>query len=191
MGEVNRKMAETTIELRHVLNMDNFKLFDFEYPCDDVKWKEELEQFIIDRFYFSEIGQETIDRFKHIFRVKMLAIMPYYNELYKTVMANTDPLLGYRQVENFTGNTKANEDRNEKLTATDYPQHDDPEEDIPTTAQNINAVNEQNTNNNYEKITEGFGGRSASELIKQYRENLLKINQMIADELKTCFMLVY
>ena len=50
-------MAQTTIELRHLLqttSMDGkpFELFDFEYQVDDLQWKAELERAVIDYFYF-------------------------------------------------------------------------------------------------------------------------------------------
>ena len=50
-------MAQTTIELRHLLQTTStdgkpFDLFDFEYQVDDLEWKAELERSIIDYFYF-------------------------------------------------------------------------------------------------------------------------------------------
>ena len=86
-------MAKVTIELRNCLKIETFDLFDFEYPIEDVTWKSELEAAIIDYFYFHEIGQETIDRFKHVFTSRMKLIMPYYNEMFRTKMMLLDPML--------------------------------------------------------------------------------------------------
>ena len=77
-------MAQTTIELRHLLqttSMDGkpFELFDFDYQIDDLQWKAELERSIIDYFYFYEIGQETPERFKHVFKRRWLQMIGYYN----------------------------------------------------------------------------------------------------------------
>lgn len=91
-------MAVMTVELRHLL-ATNFELFDFPYDFDDQDFKKELEQHVIDHFYFHEIGQETPERFKHVFRTKWLAMIDYYNKLYNTTLLKYDPLTNYSMEE--------------------------------------------------------------------------------------------
>src|SRR5690606_9448322 len=99
-----RKMAQVTIELRHLLQMDDFDLFDFDYPISDLTWKEELERDIINYFYFHEIGSETPDRFKWQFKTRMLLIMPKYVKLYDALQ-DVNPLATIQMVEESTDRT--------------------------------------------------------------------------------------
>lgn len=94
-------MAQTTVELRHLLQTSNFELFDFEYQFDDLPYKAEIERAIIDYFYFSEIGQETPDRFKHVFKRKWLEIIAYYNKIHNIDLIKFDPLVTYRMSETY------------------------------------------------------------------------------------------
>lgn len=199
-------MAQVTMELRTLLKMPDFNLFDFEYKCDFPEWKQELEQLIIDEYYFSEIGQETPERFKHCFSTLMRKIMPYYNSLYASTLLGGDPLINYRMVEETTGtatNTGTSAGETEttstgELTKTDYPQTGGVD-DIPTERSNAKDRAESKTNQettsststDMRKVVEGMVGTSYAKLIKEHRENLLKINAMIINELRPCFILVY
>lgn len=91
-------MAQVTVELRRLLK-NGFKLFDFPYQFDDHTFKEELEQAVIDHYAFSEIGQETPDRFKHVFKTRWLSFIDYYNKLYNTTLLEYDPLINYKITE--------------------------------------------------------------------------------------------
>ncbi len=199
-------MAQVTIELRDILRMKNFELFDFDYPIADATWKKEFEQLFIDYFYFHEIGTETIDSFKHNLRTRLNLIMPYYNELYMSKLMDIHPLLTQRIEETFTDNTTLQDNRTinvtgsyeDNFTSTDYPQTSNIETDIPTSrTKNTNTNNSkssfgggQTTIKDYSKVIEGFTGNQ-NELLKSYRENIININKMVIDELKTLFILVY
>ena len=92
-------MAISTVELRHLLRLSNFELFDFDYQFDDQKMKAEIEEAITNHFLFSEIGQETPDRFKHVFEHRFKSVIGYYNELHNTTLLKYDPLINYRMSE--------------------------------------------------------------------------------------------
>lgn len=49
----------------------------------------------------------------------------------------------------------------------------------------------ESSNTNYSKTIEGLTGTSYQELITKERENILRIPNMIIEELKPCFILVY
>lgn len=200
-------MATVTMELRDLLTMTNFDLFDFDYKCDFPEWREELEQAIKDEYYFSEIGQETPDRFKHYFRTLMRKIMPYYNSLYASTLLDGNPLINYKMTEETTG-TGSNEGGSTgstettgagTQTKTDYPQTGDPITDIPTEQNSAtdqgstktNITNTSTSSTDMRKVVEGISGTSYAKLIKEHRENLLKINALVINELKPCFILVY
>lgn len=58
-------------------------IFDFDYPIYNAAHKTELEDKIINHYYFYEIGSETVGRFKHNLKSVMNEIMPKYNLLYE------------------------------------------------------------------------------------------------------------
>lgn len=200
-------MAQVTMELRTLLEMPNFDLFDFDYKCDFPDWQERLEQEIKDAYFFHEIGQETPDRFKHYFRATIQRIMPYYNDLYSSTLLGDNPLINYRMVEETEGTTttesESTGDTESTSTGTgaktDYPQTGNPAEDIPT--EKTTANDQSNTTatqtradtakNDLRKVVEGMTGTSYAKLVKEHRENLMRISEMIIRELQTCFILVY
>lgn len=97
-------MAQTTIELRHLLETSDingkpFELFDFPYQFDDLPYKAEIERAVIDYYYFAEIGQESPDRFKHVFKRRWLEVIAYYNKIHNIDLIEFDPLVTYRMSE--------------------------------------------------------------------------------------------
>lgn len=78
-------MARYTLEIREIVESKNLKLFDFDYNFFDENLKPDFEKMFIDYFYFREIGQETIGRFKKELQTKLNVIYHYYKEYYKTV----------------------------------------------------------------------------------------------------------
>lgn len=92
-------MAQTTIELRRLLTLPGFTLFDFPYQLDDANFKKDLEKFVIDFFYDMEIAFETPDMFKRKFQARWLRIIPYYNHLYNTTLLQYNPLINSKMTE--------------------------------------------------------------------------------------------
>ena len=81
---INCLQTKYTVELRYLVDDKNFDLFDFDYPYIDESLKPNFEKLFIDKYYFNEIGFETVARFKHRLRTKLELIMPYYKQLYET-----------------------------------------------------------------------------------------------------------
>ena len=92
-------MAQVTVELRKLIKLNNFELFDFSYQFDDQKFKSQLEQSVIDYYYNYEIGTETPDEFKRRFQAKWLSFIDYYNLLYNTTLLSYNPLINYKMTE--------------------------------------------------------------------------------------------
>lgn len=108
-------MAQVTVELRHLLQTD-FELFDFDYQFDDPNFKRELEQSIIDYYYFYEIGQETPEAFKHTFKTRFKRLIGYYNKLHNTTLLTYNPLINYKMEEALDQLAQVN---NQQSTAND------------------------------------------------------------------------
>ena len=198
-------MAQATIELRHLLQMNDFNLFDFDYPISDPIWKEELERDIINYFYFYEIGSETPDRFKWQFKTRMLLIMPKYVKLYDALQG-VNPLATIQMTEESTdkttstgsSTTSSNTNTQADDVRTDYPDHADISNDIPTEKTRSTTSNNTSTNNKNTaeadregKLNrEGYQGE-VTNLVENYYKNMKTINMMIINELKDLFILVY
>lgn len=67
------------------------KLFSFNYPIFDEKYREHLESLICLHYYRREIGFETVGLFKLYLEQKMREIMPFYNQLYKSELLEFNP----------------------------------------------------------------------------------------------------
>ena len=66
------------------------------YPIFDEAYRSTLNDKIIRHFYFREIGQETVARFRWYMDMTMRENMPYYNQLYKSLNLIVDPITNVR-----------------------------------------------------------------------------------------------
>lgn len=84
-------MSRYTIELRYLID-GNYDLGLKDYPIFDESYREQLNNKIIQHYYFREIGFETEALFKNRLNQKMNEIMPYYNQMYESSKLKIDPL---------------------------------------------------------------------------------------------------
>lgn len=100
---MNYDNTKVSLELRDLIE-NGVKIFDFDYQYNGLD-KDAFEQKVIDHYYFRQIGQETVGRFKHYFKTRILEIMPYYNQLFdseKLMAQQGDPFEAYNLTETFT-----------------------------------------------------------------------------------------
>lgn len=85
-------MATYSVEIRTLMNEYGIEIFDFDYPfyTNDKKVKQEFEELFINRYYFHEIGAETVDRWKQMLKARLMLKMPYYAQLYQTEWNRVD-----------------------------------------------------------------------------------------------------
>ena len=187
-------MAQVTMELRHLLELTDFELFDFEYECDDLSWKQQLEEDFILTYSFCEIGVETVDKWKHYLKRKFHDIMPYYNKLYMSTLMQLDPLITHRRTETYKAdNTSAGSAAStDNSKSYEYPQNANPATDIASGMDNSTTSSTSTGTGSieYEKVISGLDG-DQNALLKSYRDNILRINPMIMKECKDLFILVY
>lgn len=84
-------MAKYTVELGRLLE-SGFDIGLDKYPIFDENYRRNLNNKIIEHFYFREIGFETAELFKRYLNRTMNEIMPYYNQLYKSELISFNPL---------------------------------------------------------------------------------------------------
>lgn len=74
-----------------IIEKSRTKIFDFNFPIFDEKYRSVLETKIIKHYYTREIGLETVGLWKLKLDTKMNEIMPYYNQLYKSTLLEFNP----------------------------------------------------------------------------------------------------
>lgn len=79
-------------DIEKILKSVHKKIFDFDYPIFDEKYRSVLEIMILRHFYTREIGFETVGLWKLKLADKMITIMPYYNKWYASDLLEFNPL---------------------------------------------------------------------------------------------------
>lgn len=81
-------------ELRRVIE-SGIHIFDDSWCTHVPTHKTVLQNKIIRRYYFNQIGSSTPDRFVHYLNEHLARIMPYYNQLYASELIKVDPMINY------------------------------------------------------------------------------------------------
>lgn len=259
-------MSKYTTQIRFIIEMNSNEslpitqrieqalpsIFNFNYPIWSNDYKRTLEKKILMHYFNKEICCETVGLWKLYLEERLNLIMPYYNELYKTVSNEFDWLEDINVIETYEGDknstgkvtdvstgkvTDTGKDTSESsinetntLTGTktgkdlksDLPQanyqgldygtelHDTESTDnntttheatsnstvdknnITDTASNSNTDTLSNTKDTFTRTHKGLNGsKSRTQLNLEYRQSLINIDNMIIDELKDLFMLIY
>ena len=79
-------------QIEKVIEKSKEKIFDFDFPIFDERYRSVIETKILKHFYTREIGLETVGLWKLKLNVKMNEIMPYYNQMYKSALLEFNPL---------------------------------------------------------------------------------------------------
>lgn len=211
-------MSVYTTQLRWIVE-NGYDLGMKDYPIFDENHREELNKKIIDHYYLREIGFETVGLFKRHLNVRLNEIMPYYNELYKTIAVEYDIINTTDITESHTRDNQKTQDVTSdnsgssstnakgKNVESDTPQGlltiDNIEGNVYASNADFN-VNSENletqntaktsgTENTKETISinrKGFGG-SPTEQIILYRKAIVNIDLQIIEELNDLFMLLW
>ena len=191
------------------------KIFNFNFPIYDESYRSTFEDKLIRHFYFHEINITSIGRWKFMLREKLNLIMPVYNKMYEAVAIKYDPLIDTQMHETYTRNNNLTSDSstNGNVTQKDTSNNSQVYSDLPQTTlhggdyatnstQNEGTANStQNasqtanaTSNNketYEHDNTGFSSRSQQALLMEYYESLRNVDEMVFNELRELFMLIY
>lgn len=82
-------------------------IFDFDYPIFDTSYKSILESKILKYYYFHEICDVPLARWKLMLDNKMNEIMPYYNQLYSSEKLTITPLINESRERSYTKDTSS------------------------------------------------------------------------------------
>ena len=197
-------MAQYTIELRKILSSkDIFKSIDYELYNNELK--PIFEDKFIKRFYFREIGVETVGRFLINLEQTLNEIMPYYKQLYDTTLLKYDILNNTEVIEEVTREIiKADKSLISGSNTSNVMSFDTPITSTNSYRSRPSFINEgtdnidtknQSEGNTTENFTRKFKNNqsniSKQDLIKRQRELIINIDKMILDDLEVLFMQVF
>ena len=228
-------MARYTVELRKIIetlgedavlkwfqdyDLTNYLSFEeIKVITDKGTWSPaRLARKILDHYYMSEIGSETVALFKHRVKVAMQEIMEEKLPLIYSASLQYNPLTNVNYTETYTGENTTSNTSTSDSTATsnssgltvnsDTPQGQINKQsilggsyasttsanDIDDTA-NTTSTGESNGTGTqvYTKHFEGNQGISATyqKMIQQYRDNIRMIDREIIEDLRDLFMVIY
>lgn len=191
------------------------QIFNFDFPIYDESYRTEFEEKLIRHFYFHEINITSIGAWKFQLREKLNLIMPVYNKMYEAVAIKYDPLIDTQMHETYTrtNNLTSNSSTQGDVTQNDTSQNQQVYSDLPqttlhggdyatnstqndgtaTSAQKASQTANAKSDNTetYEHNNTGFSSRSQQGLLMEYYESLRNVDEMIFNELRELFMLVY
>lgn len=194
-------MEQTTLTLGEIIEND-VNIFDFEYPFYSEDRRKQFEQHFIDHFYFDEIGQETVARFKQRLKIKLNLIMPYWNkifladELEQRILDNYDVTETYtRDVTNNTNATNENVNRNlasdTPTTKVDFEKVDFFSSIVKDIGNNTSKVNGDSKENWTRTMQGNIGVQTDADAIIKYWQSLRQIEIEIFNQCDDLFMGVY
>lgn len=204
-------MARYTIDLYTLLQDDNFKLFDFDYEFYSDEAKDDFEQKFINRYMFDEIGFETVMRFKHFLKEKLNRIAPYYKQLYQTELRCLEDDIDFmlnkdlRETETIKGtNTSNSKTKANSSTLNKESYLDNGNASLDLTKGNMTGISSSEGKGNTDSSQTGeneqvrtylsqgnIGITSSAELLQKWRSVLINIDEMIIEECRDLFMLIY
>lgn len=194
-------------------------IFNFEYPSYTDEQKKRLETKILKRYYTQEIAYETYGRWHLALDERMNSIMPYYVKLYASADLEFDPLNDIDMTttrinsgsetnkETSASETNASDKRNEWNLYSDTPQggisglesntyltnatHDTADNSTGTTGSMNTEGSKTSTDNGSEHVSGKSASKSYAELLTEYRNTILNIDNEIVDNLYDLFMLIW
>ena len=186
------------------------KIFDFTYPLpnNSEEKKKELEIKILKHYYTREIGFDSWGRFKLALNEKLNLIMPYFNDLYKSIELQGDNPLSNNEIKevkkttntsNSSGTNSVTNNSNAKSIFEDTPTSKLGNTDYATnitsnnvdTTSNGTSTGEASGNENMERTITGLSNYSKQDMIARYRENIINVDEAIVNELYDIFLLIY
>lgn len=167
-------MANYTMELRDVI-ASGVTVFDFTYPKLVGKDYTALEQSFIDRYYFREIGSETVDKFKHYLKSMFMERIAHYNRLWKADMTELKVLQTNKSIGSDSNTAKSvfNDTPDSSMGNSDY----------------ATSLTDNTGNGSYENS--GYSGKTEVEMMELYIDKLRDLDTQFIDEFDVLFMQIF
>ena len=204
-------MATYTIDLYTLLKDEKFKVFDCDYNFYSDEAKQDFEEKFINRYMFDEIGFETVARFKHYLKEKLNRIAPYYKQLYQTELRCMEDDIDFmlnkdlRETETIKGSNTSNSKTQANSTTLNKESYlDNGNASLELSEGNMTGISSSEGNGITDSTQDGeneqtrtllsqgnIGITSSAELLEKWRNILINIDEMIIEECRDLFMMLY
>lgn len=180
--------------------------------------KRKLADKIIQYYYFREIGFETWGLFKHYAKLEMKLLMEYYLPMIYSRCLEYDPLNNNDYTETYLANVQTDAESSGQSSSNTSTENngknkysDTPNVGLENVEQGKYLTNltitestgsgtgssassnesKENINQSYSKNISGRSSITPQKMIKQFRENIIAIDNEIINRLNSLFMGIY
>lgn len=216
----SQELWSMDLSVQRTIEKSQEKFFDFDFPfySNDAKDMYTFKTYFLLRYWNNYIGFETLGMWKTAFLSRMHELIPYYTILYDAIQ-NDNPFTninvtftetekgnekittnstdaGISKVENNQNYQNIDSDNPQVTVATqDYASAMSRGETInntSTTANNSHAGNDNKDSKRDRETKEtGLRGKSTSEAIAEYREQIQNINRELVEACRDLFLKVW
>lgn len=216
----SQELWSMDLSVQRIIDKTQGKFFDFDFPfySEDRKDLYTFKAYFLLRYWNNYIGFETLGMWKTAFITKMYELTPYYTKLYDAIQ-NDNPFTNInvtftetekgneKTITNSTdaGESKVKNNQNYQNIDSDNPQvtvatqdyassmsRGEAVNDTTTSAKNNHAGNDNKDSKRDRETKEiGLRGKSTSEAIAEYREQIQNINRELVEACRDLFMKVW
>lgn len=216
----SQELWSMDLSVQRIIDKTQGKFFDFDFPfySEDRKDLYTFKAYFLLRYWNNYIGFETLGMWKTAFITKMYELTPYYTKLYDAIQ-NDNPFTNInvtftetekgneKTITNSTdaGESKVKNNQNYQNIDSDNPQvtvatqdyassmsRGETINDTTTSAKNNHAGNDNKDSKRDRETKEiGLRGKSTSEAIAEYREQIQNINRELVEACRDLFMKVW
>lgn len=216
----SQELWSMDLSVQRIIDKTQGKFFDFDFPfySEDRKDLYTFKAYFLLRYWNNYIGFETLGMWKTAFITKMYELTPYYTKLYDAIQ-NDNPFTNInvtfaetekgneKTITNSTdaGESKVKNNQNYQNIDSDNPQvtvatqdyassmsRGETVNDTTTSAKNNHAGNDNKDSKRDRETKEiGLRGKSTSEAIAEYREQIQNINRELVEACRDLFMKVW
>lgn len=208
------------LSVQRIIDKTQGNFFDFDFPfySEDIKDLYTFKTYFLLRYWNNYIGFETLGMWKTAFLTKMYELTPYYTKLYNAIQSdNPFTNVNITITEAETGNekttTKSTDNGNSEVKNSQNYQNidsDNPQVTVATqdyasamsrgetinnttTTANNNHAGNDNKDSKRDRDTKEIGlrGKSTSEAIEEYREQIQNINRELVEACRDLFLQVW
>lgn len=216
----SQELWNMDLSVQRIIDKTQDKFFDFDFPfySKDRKDLYTFKNYFLLRYWNNYIGFETLGMWKTAFMAKMHELMPYYTKLYNAIQNDnpfTNIYVTFTEAEkgnektttNSTdaGNSEVKNNQNYQNIDSDNPQvtvatqdyastmsRGETVNDTTTSAKNNHAGNDNKDSKRDRETKEiGLRGKSTSEAIEEYRNQIQNINRELVEACRDLFMKVW
>lgn len=216
----SQELWSMDLSVQRIIDKTQGNFFDFDFPfySEDIKDLYTFKTYFLLRYWNNYIGFETLGMWKTAFLAKMYELTPYYTKLYDAIQKDnpftninvtiTEAEKGSEKTTTKTtdnGKSKVKNSQNYENIDSDNPQVTVATQDYAsamsrgetinntTTTANNNHAGNDNKDSKRDRGTKEIGlrGKSTSEAIEEYREQIQNINRELVEACRDLFLQVW